>query len=154
MGEREIWVKGHKNQQLNVFLMYTHLYFTKLNKDDTVTAVLQLDQLLLLLFQQLYEQANYHLMIHIAARIFFAAKTMKNLSQIKSYLYFKQMSFDMLSRSFHKKTILLMSYMYSTILTTFENFEQTFVQLNKGRFLDSLFKGCDDFMGKTNVFFQ
>ena len=56
------------------------------------------------------------MMIHIAARVFFRVGDLKTLKKLKSYVYFKSMSFDILSRSFHKQSILLMAYMYCGLM--------------------------------------
>lgn len=69
----------------------------------------------------MYDDGMYHLMIHIAARVYFKMGSYLILKKLKSFTYFKNQSFDMLSRSFHKQTILLMSYMYCALLLKADN---------------------------------
>jgi len=62
---------------------------------------------------------------------------------MKSYLFFKSVSFEILSKSFHKHTIVLMSYAYCLFMNRADNIETFFLELNDEKFLNSLFQGCD-----------
>lgn len=63
----------------------------------------------------------YHQMIHLASRIYFRIGSLTKLKSLKSYKYFKTVSFDILSKSFHKQTIILMSYMYCLLMNRADN---------------------------------
>ena len=95
----------------------------------------------------------YHQLIHLAARMFFRVGNITLLKSLKSYVYFKEISFEILSKSFHKNTIILMSYMYCLLMIRADNFESFFIQLNDEKFINSLFQGCDEFIGKSPIFY-
>lgn len=93
-------------------------------------------------------------MIHLAARIYFRVGRYEELLKLKSFSYFKGESFDILSKSFQKHTIVLMTYMYCYLLNKADDKESFIVRLNEKRFLVSLFQGCNEFIGKSPRFYQ
>ncbi len=65
----------------------------------------------------------YHHMIQVAARVFFRIGSLGLLKTLSSFIYFRNVSFEILSKSFHKQTIILMSYMYCMLINWADNFE-------------------------------
>ncbi len=98
---------------------------------------------MLKLFSEMYEEGMYHSLIHLCAKSFFRVGSTQKLKQLKSYNYFKEISFDILSKSFHKNTVILMTYAYCMLIMRADNFESFFMELNEEKFLNSLFQGCD-----------
>lgn len=93
-------------------------------------------------------------MIHLGARIFFRVGNFTELCKLKSFKYFKAESFDILSKSFQKHTIVLMTSMYCQLLNKAEDMDRFYIELSDNRFLNSLFQGCNEFIGKSPRFFQ
>ncbi len=103
----------------------------------------ELDETLLKLFNEIYDEGLYHTLIHVVAKSFFRVGSIPKLKELKSYCFFKSISFDILSKSFHKNTVILMTYAYSMLINKADSFDNFFVDLNDEKFLDSLFQGCD-----------
>jgi hypothetical protein len=49
---------------------------------------------------------------------------------------------------------MLMTYMYCMLMDRADNLESFFLQLNEEKFLNSLFQGWDEFVGKSSRFNQ
>ena len=79
----------------------------------------------------MFEEGMYHTLIYLVAKSFFRVGSLPKLKMLKSYCFFKDISFDILSKSFHKNTVILMSYAYCMLINKADSFENFFVELNE-----------------------